>query len=173
MQLSPRLKTALIAAALATVATFAIVTSLPFLFHICLPMMSRRIGQVWCIPVYWFYIAAGVGSFLASRIAFPTGEARTKSSFMLFIFLCDVFSMWIGGAVVLVGPAVLNDFSFGQKNLPSEIFGWMVAPVNSLLMGMLFGNPRTLGYGFLIGLPTVAWLMASRRFASRAAGVND
>lgn len=52
--------------------------------------------------MYWFYIAAGLGAFRASVIAVPTGDAQTKSSLMLFIFLCDVFSMWIGGVVTQI-----------------------------------------------------------------------
>lgn len=152
---------AVLAAGLALLASVAIVTLVPGpWYRLCAqksfpdPVVAGhvRVGLA-CVRVYSFHIAAGAGALLASLIALPSPKVPSWPRLLIFVVLCDVFAMWIGGAIVF--------WTWRDPTMPSALHGiglWLQWPFSALLMGLMFGNFTTKGFGLAIALPTLAWL---------------
>ena len=48
-------------------------------------------------PIYWFYVAAGLGTFLASFTELGSGEGLRARTVFLFLVLSDLTYAWVGG----------------------------------------------------------------------------
>ncbi|QQO17822.1 hypothetical protein JJB99_17635 [Bradyrhizobium diazoefficiens] len=146
-----RLRLAALGATLALLLSAAVVPFVDSWHHICRPDTAL------CLPVFWFYAASVVGAFLASFIALNTGETVRRPSLLSFILLCDLFYAWIGGIGFMLHLILLAPNTFGLT-MADRIWQWAELPLMSLMTGLFWGNGVTLGFGFLIGLPTVLWL---------------
>ena len=134
----------------------------------------ERAGHVKLIavvfPIYWFYVAAGLSSFLGSFIALGSGEGLRVRSLVLFLVLTDLLYVWIGGigyqaSLHLLAPD-WDQLHYTHTLQPLSTFdrivNWIELPIMGLLIGPLFGNIATRGLGCLIGLPTIVWLGVRR-----------
>ncbi|MDH2355470.1 hypothetical protein QCM77_29170 [Bradyrhizobium sp. SSUT18] len=149
------MRLAALAAALALLLSAAIVPLVDSWHHVCRP------GTALCLPVFWFYAAGVLGAFLASFIALNTGETVRLRSLLSFMLLCDLFYTWIGGIGFMLHLFLLAPNLFGLKTA-DRIWEWAELPLMSLMTGLFWGNLMTLGFGFLIGLPTILWLALRR-----------
>lgn len=150
-----RLRLAALAAALALLLSAAIVPLVDSWHHICRPSTAL------CLPVFWFYAAGGLGAFLASFMALNSGETVRLRSLLSFILLCDLFYTWIGGIGFMLHLFLPAPNLFGLTT-EDRIWEWLELPLMSLMTGLFWGNLATLGFGFLIGLPTILWLALGR-----------
>ena len=175
--MTPRFRLAVLAAILALLLSAAIV---PFVrdWHniyrtawVDDPERPGRVKQIAVFfSVYWFYVAAALGTFLASLTALRSGEAVRARSLLLFLLLCDLFYAWIGGigymlSLHLLAPdldALHYTHTLRHLDTAGRIWKWTEFPIMGLMTGLLFGNLATRGFGFLIGLPTIFWLAARR-----------
>ncbi|MCG2640840.1 hypothetical protein ACFPGQ_16845 [Bradyrhizobium sp. GCM10023181] len=146
-----RLRLAALVAALALLLSAAIVPLVDSWHHICRP------GTALCLPIYWFYAAAGLGTFSASFLALKTGERVRLRSLLSFALLCDLFYAWIGGIGFLLHLSLLAP-NLRTLDAADRIWEWAQLPLMGLMTGLFWGNLATLGFGFLIGLPTILWL---------------
>lgn len=90
-----------------------------------------------CLSVYFYYLAAFVGSGAAAIVAL---RRITALRALLFIVLCDVFVTWLAGIVVLVWDRLQ------PHTLPgSEAFWFLLLPFG-LLLGIVFGNVATFSF---------------------------
>jgi len=117
-------------------------------------------------PIYWFYIAAALCSFLGSFIVLRSGEGLRARSLLLFLLLTDLLYVWIGGIGYHVSLHLLAPdwdklhYTETLEHLGTfnSVLNWVELPVMGLLIGILGGNFATRGFGFLVGLPTILWL---------------
>jgi hypothetical protein len=134
----------------------------------------EHVGRVKLIaiafPIYWFYVAAGSGAFLASLIVLRSGEGLRARTLFLFLILSDLFYVSVGVIGYEISQKLLAPdldqlhYTHTLRHLSTydRIWNWAELPIEGLLMGPLFGNIVTYGFGFLIGLPTVLWLAVRR-----------
>jgi hypothetical protein len=171
--MTPRLRLATLAAMLALLLSAAAV---PFVYdwqHISQttliddPAHAGRVKHNLVVfPIYWFYVAAGVGCFLASYIALGSGEGLRARSLVFFLVLSDIIYAWIGGIGFMLSMVLLAPDTITLQPLSTfdRMVKWAELPIMGLMVGLLFGNLQTSGFGFLIGLPTILWLGARRLF---------
>lgn len=144
----------------------------------------ERVGRVKLIaiffPIYWFYVAAGLGTFLASLAVLRSGEGLRARRIFLFIVLSDFIYAWVGGIGYTVSLHLLAPdldslhYTHTLQHLSTfdRILKWAELPIMGVLIGPLFGNFATYGFGFLIGLPTILWL-AARRISTNNPRLRD
>jgi hypothetical protein len=125
------------------------------------PHQIARMGWSVCVPTYWFHIAAFLGVLVASLIIMRNMSSGRVLKLMLFVFITDVVSMWIGAAVVLITFKYANTDEFIASS-QSQLSWWIQFPLATLLGGVLFGNLMTRGFGVLVALPPLAWLVWER-----------
>ena len=171
----PRFRLAVFAAILALLISAAVVPFVHDWHHIertvriVDPERPGRFKQIAIFfPIYWFYVAAAVGSFLASLIALRSAETVRVPSLIFFLLLCDFFYAWIGGVAYMLHLYMLapddNVIStLRDPDAPSRASKWAELPLTGLIGGVVFGNIATRGFGFLIGLPTIICLALRRR----------
>jgi hypothetical protein len=180
--MTPRFRLAALAAILAlllSAATVPLVRDWHDIYRIATiddPEHAGRLKRVLLVfPIYWFYVAAGLGSFLASLIALGSGEGLRMRSLFFFLILSDVIYAGIGGigfhlSMFLLAPDLdrLHHIATLQHlSTFDRIWKWVVElPIIGLLSGLLFGNLYTRGFGFLIGVPTIIWLGVRRLSAN-------
>jgi hypothetical protein len=183
-----RLKLALLASGFALLLSCAVV---PFVHHWHLiyrtawiddPDRAGRVKQIAVVmPIYWFYVAAGLGGFLASLVTLGSEAVRTRR-LILFLILCDVIYAWFGGigysvSLFLRAPdfeTLHLQHTLHELTAAERVWSWTGGLLSKgLLLGLVFGNLATDGFGFVIGLPTVAWLVFSgRRKPSRTSSTS-
>jgi hypothetical protein len=175
IRMTPRFRLAILTAILALLLSAAVV---PFVRHwhqissnvrIDDPEHPGRVKQITIFfHIYWFYVAATVGSFLASFITLRPGETVRARSVILFLVRCDFFYAWIGGMAYILHLNLLpRDVVMSTLQHTAGAGGiskWVELPVLGLIGGLLFGNIVTGGFGFLIGLPSIICLALRRRW---------
>ena len=95
-----------------------------------------------CLPIYWYYIFAFAGSWLAAVI---TLRKITLLRSLLFIILCDLFITWIAGVTLLVWD------SLQPHAVPTSAYLWLLLPFLGLWLGGYVGNVVTFGFSLWAG----------------------